>query len=851
MKLKYVVYKLNLVILLAFVLTACGGGSGGGEPGSGRTTATATAPSDQAAEESTILHGSVGDGPIIGATINVYDKNGNLLAEQSSDTTAKYELTVRTSGNAYPLILEAVNGTDVVTGQTPDFTLKSIVQTPGKKKRANINPFSTMIVEVALTMPGGLTAENVDAARQVVLSQLNFGFDASLMSDPISSVIDESNIAVIIKSSETFGEMLRRSRDALQATSPGISADQIVANLAADLSDGVLDGLGATAAEPRVAAVATIASAQVLIEAMTGQLKVNNTDATAAMNDAVMLSQSGMQTNVNTVPVVSEMLGQSRIALTAAQNVDANPLLVTTVDALTNLQAGTEPGAIVDLLPADVDVALTTTLTNTLQASDAELEQVNATVRNGGDPIVVVNTPPTISGLPQAMVEQDTAYSFTPEASDVDGDVLMFTVSNLPQWAEFDAATGTLSGVPGSNDVGIFNGVSIAVSDGVASATLPTFSIEVSAAPNFPPSIGGMPASSVVENTAYRFVPMASDDDGDTLSFSISNRPLWASFDPATGTLSGTPTSSDVGVTSGIVISVTDGVDSVSLPPFYISVTTVPNTAPVISGTPQYSVLENTAYSFVPSASDADGDALSFSVVNLPQWASFNAANGAISGIPGNANVGVYSGIVITVSDGKESVSLAPFSIEVTGTENNIPVISGSPSTSVEENTAYSFAPTASDADGDTLSFSVTNLPVWASFNASTGAISGTPSTVDVGVTANIVITVSDGTASVALPAFDITVVAATTTVGTATLSWLPPTENTDGTVLTDLAGFKIYYGTQAGNYTDVITINNAGITSYVVENLPAGNTYYFVVTAVTSSGVESGYSVVGSKTIF
>ena len=117
-------------------------------------------------------------------------------------------------------------------------------------------------------------------------------------------------------------------------------------------------------------------------------------------------------------------------------------------------------------------------------------------------------------------------------------------------------------------------------------------------------------------------------------------------------------------------------------------------------------------------------------------------------------------------------------------------------------------------------------------------------------MTSNIVISVSDGVSSVSLPAFSINVAAVVTSTGTATLSWLPPTENTDGSVLTDLAGYKIYYGTTAGSYTSVITVNNPGISSYVVDNLPGGNTYFFVITSVTTSGMESEYSTMGSKTI-
>jgi hypothetical protein len=85
---------------------------------------------------------------------------------------------------------------------------------------------------------------------------------------------------------------------------------------------------------------------------------------------------------------------------------------------------------------------------------------------------------------------------------------------------------------------------------------------------------------------------------------------------------------------------------------------------------------------------------------------------------------------------------------------------------------------------------------------------------------------------------------------GVATVNWMPPTEKTDDSALTNLAGYKIYYGTSFGVYSNVITINNAGLTSYVIENLPAGNTYYFVVTAFDSNGRESSFSEVGSKTI-
>lgn len=85
---------------------------------------------------------------------------------------------------------------------------------------------------------------------------------------------------------------------------------------------------------------------------------------------------------------------------------------------------------------------------------------------------------------------------------------------------------------------------------------------------------------------------------------------------------------------------------------------------------------------------------------------------------------------------------------------------------------------------------------------------------------------------------------------GAVTLNWTPPTENTDGSVLTDLSGYKIYFGSSADLLTQSITISNTGLTEYVIENLTANSTYYFTITAVNSLSVESDYSSIISKDV-
>jgi putative Ig domain-containing protein len=178
---------------------------------------------------------------------------------------------------------------------------------------------------------------------------------------------------------------------------------------------------------------------------------------------------------------------------------------------------------------------------------------------------------------------------------------------------------------------------------------------------------------------------------------------------------------------------------------------------------------------------------------------------------------------------------------------NQSPTISGTPASQVMQSTAYAFTPTASDPDaGTTLTFSIANKPSWASFNTSTGALTGTPTSANVGNYQNIQIAVSDGTATANLASFAINVVA--TASGAATLSWTPPTQNTDGTPLTDLAGYRVYWGTSQGNYPNQKDVNGGGTSSIVDSLTPA--TYYFVVTALDTAGNESTYSNVATKVV-
>jgi len=170
------------------------------------------------------------------------------------------------------------------------------------------------------------------------------------------------------------------------------------------------------------------------------------------------------------------------------------------------------------------------------------------------------------------------------------------------------------------------------------------------------------------------------------------------------------------------------------------------------------------------------------------------------------------------------------------GSSNRAPTVSAPTSVETLAGREVSVKPTASDPEGQKLSFSIANQPSWATFDPATGELRGVPTAADIGTYSGIRITASDGSLQASVQ-FDITV--ATVAVGRATLSWTAPAERTDGSVLTNLAGFRIYYGSAPYDLPYSVEIRDPGANTWVIEDLTQG-TWYFAATAFDSAGVES-----------
>ncbi|GAA4875095.1 Ig-like domain-containing protein [Ferrimonas pelagia] len=262
--------------------------------------------------------------------------------------------------------------------------------------------------------------------------------------------------------------------------------------------------------------------------------------------------------------------------------------------------------------------------------------------------------------------------------------------------------------------------------------------------------------------TAFALTLNGSDIDNDALNWSIVSPAALGTAsitgNNTTASLAYTP-NDNVNGSDSFQVQLSDGslTDIITV---NVTIEAV-NDAPVLSGTPSTTVNEDTSYLFTPSVSDLDSSNFSYQIAGKPNWTSFDSTTGALSGTPGNSDVGSYANIVISVTDSAgASASLPAFTITVANT-NDAPTLSGAPAISVDQDEAYSFTPTLTDIDvGDSHTFAISGKPSWASFDSTTGALSGTPGNSDVGSYANIVISVTDSAdASASLAPFTLSVV--------------------------------------------------------------------------------------------
>ncbi len=361
---------------------------------------------------------------------------------------------------------------------------------------------------------------------------------------------------------------------------------------------------------------------------------------------------------------------------------------------------------------------------------------------------VGANTDPVLDAIADQSDDEGDTVSVPVTASDPDvGDVLSFSATGLPDGVTINTSTGTMSGtITQTAATGLPYSVEVTASDGRGGVASTTFTWNV-AAVNVDPvltSIGNLLSG---EGQTISLTVTATDVDNDTLTFSAIGLPPSLSIDSNSGLISGV---TDPGTaTYTVTVTVDDGNGGTDFETFDWMV--VGNDDPVLDPIGAQSDAEGDTISLAVTAADPNaGDVLTFSATGLPDGLTINSSTGAITGtVTQTAATGSPYTTTVTVDDGVGGTDDETFQWDIAAV-NVAPVATNPGTQTSNEGDTVSVTIAATDADGDTLTFSATGLPTGLTINTATGAITGTIAAgAATGSPYAVTVTVGDGTTTI------------------------------------------------------------------------------------------------------
>lgn len=347
-------------------------------------------------------------------------------------------------------------------------------------------------------------------------------------------------------------------------------------------------------------------------------------------------------------------------------------------------------------------------LTFTINAGGKSVTQtVEITIADQEKP--TEDSPPVIGTIKDKEINEGETLSFIVPASDPDGDKITLSADNLPQGAEFNAATGELIWIPSYQQSGRYELSFTAQANGKSDSQ--TVSVIVNDFTNYedsPPVIADISDQEVAEGSSLNFKVTASDPDGDEVTLSAVNLPQGAEFNAETRELSWTPNYQQAGNYSFSIKAAANGkttTEEVEV------VVTNSNDLPVIESVTNVSngnatIAEGTKLDLTVRASDANGDDLSYSLTGSIAE-KFNQSKNQFTWTPGYETAGEYS-LTIGVSDGKETVT-QDINLVVENTDRPPEVGADSATTPEDKAVTIDLLANDSDPEGKELSLEQVN----------------------------------------------------------------------------------------------------------------------------------------------
>lgn len=359
---------------------------------------------------------------------------------------------------------------------------------------------------------------------------------------------------------------------------------------------------------------------------------------------------------------------------------------------------------------------------------------------DGRATVATTNLPPVFDAVTAKTVNEGEELKFTINAVDPEGAPVTYSVVSKPEGSNFNATTKEFSWTPTYAQAGSYT-ASFSASDGNSSSTL-TVAITVVNV-NTPPQINAIPDKTINEGEQLTFEVIATDNEGDNLTYSASNGPAGSVFNPTTHIFSWKPTGKQAGVYT-VTFNVSDGVFTSSL---NVKITVLDvNIAPVIQPIADKTINTGQTLTIDVVATDDDGDALTYGYLgSLPQGATFDAGTHKFSWKPTSTQAGDYE-VTFFVFDGKLTAT-ATVKIKVVKV-NSAPVFTKwLPDTTINVHNVqvlFKFQYQVSDPDGDNVTFKLDSGPEGSTMTSS-GLFQWIPKVSQAGQTFYVMVTISDG----------------------------------------------------------------------------------------------------------
>jgi hypothetical protein len=358
-----------------------------------------------------------------------------------------------------------------------------------------------------------------------------------------------------------------------------------------------------------------------------------------------------------------------------------------------------------------------------------------------------------ITTLPDSVVTEGQVFTYNPVLSPTANIELVDLIPNIPGTTIPPITTfgfeRPFTWTPTLADTGSYLiGVKVFTASGSGRQYFP---LRVRAL-NEIPILTGQADTTALEDELYSYTIQASDPNGDTLSYTLVTGPDSMSVNATSGLVQWTPAQSNVGSHS-ISIRIDDGKNGTNLHNYTLVVSNT-NDAPLISSTPDSTASEDALFTYTVLASDPDpADTLSYALTTAPTGSSIDSV-GVLRWTPTQAQVDTQQ-VAVKVTDRNSATATQSFTVIVTAVDDT-PIIAATPDTSALEDSNYSLNLQASDEEGGTLTYALSQGPAGMAVD-STGALTWTPSGTDIG-SHPIVVTASDPAGQAATLSFSLVV---------------------------------------------------------------------------------------------